>query len=56
MVNARTDAGPIYAALSDLEAQRREVKGKLDVVLKKHGTLMKAVSYTHLTLPTIYSV
>ena len=42
LIKARTDAAPIYAAVSELEAQRREVKGKLDVVLKKHGALMKA--------------
>ena len=41
LLKARKTAAPIYEALEEIEAQRREVKQKLDVVLKKHGSLMK---------------
>ena len=40
----------------DLENTLRFNRHKPAIVLTTFGTTMKAVSYTHLTLPTIYSV
>ena len=42
VARARAQAAPIYEAVDNLVQQRKELQGKLDTVLKKHGSLSKA--------------
>ena len=43
-------------ALQTLDTSIRRLKRDLEAIPERRAEIEKAVSYTHLTLPTIYSV
>ena len=45
-----------FTDLDGLDALIEDIKSKYDIIYNKLFVLEIAVSYTHLTLPTIYSV
>ena len=50
------DSRPIVSGLDENEEELAELNAGIEVLLYSMVTWLSTVSYTHLTLPTIYSV
>ena len=55
-LHVQTYGGPVEEAGYQVSAQIVGLKGKLDSLVSNCEQKIPTVSYTHLTLPTIYSV